>query len=55
MASSPKNEDMQGTNENLEDEYYLLIACSVYKVIPQKYNDLLDGYDNVSVILKFPS
>ena len=55
MASSPKNEDMQGTKENLvEDECHLLIACSVYKVITEKYDALLDGYDNVSVIPNFP-
>ena len=32
----------------LEDEYFLLLACSTYKVIRKKYDDLLDKHDNVS-------
>ena len=39
---------MKVCNENLvKDEYYLLIACSTYKVIHEKYDDLLDEHDNV--------
>ena len=39
----------------MEDEYHLFIACSVsYKVIHEKYDDLLDEHDNVSAVLKFP-
>ena len=34
-----------------KDEYHLLTACSAYKVIRKKYDDVL--YDNVSVILKY--
>ena len=42
-------------NENLvEDEYHLLITCLAYKIIRKKYEDLLDGHDNMSVMLKFP-
>ena len=38
----------------MEDEYHLFIACSVsYKVIHEKYDDLLDEHDNVSVLLNF--
>ena len=33
------------------NKWRLLIACSMYKVIHEKYDDLLDGHDNVSVIL----
>ena len=55
MESSLKHEDMQGMNENLvEDEYHLLIACSTYKVIHEKYDELLDGHGELSMILKFP-
>ena len=40
-------------NENLvEDEYHLLTAFSMYTVIREKYEDLVDGDDNVSLILK---
>ena len=38
----------------VEDEYHLLIASSKHKVIQEKYDDLLDMHDHVSVILKFP-
>ena len=39
-------------NENLVvDEYHLLIARSMYKVICEKYDDLLDGHDNVSTCM----
>ena len=42
-------------NENLgENEYHLLVTCSTYKVIHEKYDDLLNRVDNVSVILKCP-
>ena len=35
-------------NENLvEDEYHLLLACSA---IREKYDDLFDGHDNLSVM-----
>ena len=37
----------------VEDEYHLLIACSKHKVIQEKYDDLLDMHDNMSVILTF--
>ena len=41
-------------NENLgENEYHLLVTCSTYKVIHEKYDDLLDGHDNVNFILRF--
>ena len=41
--------------ENLvEDKYHLLITCTTYKVIHEKYYDLLDRYDDVSVIPKCP-
>ena len=44
---------MKICNENLVgDEYYLLIPCSAYKVIHEKYDDLLDGHDNAIVLLK---
>ena len=33
-------------------EYHSLIACSMYNVIREKYDDMLNGHDNVSVILK---
>ena len=43
------------SNENLvEDEYRLLVALSAHKVIREKYDDLLDEHDNVSVTLKCP-
>ena len=36
------------SNENqVEDEYHLLIACSAHKVIHEKYDDLFDEHDNV--------
>ena len=36
-------------NENLVvDEYQSLIARQMYNVICERYNDLLDGHDNVS-------
>ena len=37
----------------MEDEYHLLLKCSIYNVIHQKYDDLLDGHDNLSVVLKY--
>ena len=46
MASSPKYDNVQVCNENIEkDEYHILLACSVYKVSSKKYYDLLDGHD----------
>ena len=40
-------------NENIvEDEYNSLLPCWAWKVIRRKYNDLLDGHDNLSVIYK---
>ena len=51
MASSRKHEDMQW--KPMENEYHWLIAFSMYKVIHEKYDDLLDGHDNVNAILKF--
>ena len=42
-------------NENLvEDEYHLLITSSAYKVICEKFDDLLDGHDNMNAIFKCP-
>ena len=39
-------------NENLmEDEYPLLLTCSPYKVIHEKYDYLLEGHDNIRIIL----
>ena len=38
----------------VDDECHLLISCSMYKVIHEKYDDLLDEHDNVNVILKCP-
>ena len=46
MASSPKYED-----DLVKDEYHLLFAFSMYKVICEKYDDLLDGHDNVSTCM----
>ena len=41
-------------NGNLvKDEYHALITFSSYKVICEKYDDLLDMHDNMSVILTF--
>ena len=37
-----------------EDGYHLLITCLTYKVVCEKYDDLLDEHDNASVILKYP-
>ena len=42
-------------NKNLEvNEYNLILAFSEYKVIWKKYNNLLDGNDNLSFVLTFP-
>ena len=42
-------------NKNLmEDEYHLLLVCSIDNVIREKYDDLIGTHDNVSGILKFP-
>ena len=39
-------------NKNLmEDEYHLLLVCSIDNVIREKYDDLLDGHGNLSDIL----
>ena len=38
----------------VEDEYYLLITCPTYKVICEKYNELLDRDNNLSAILISP-
>ena len=32
----------------MEDEYNLLLTCSTYNEICEKYDDLLDGHDNLS-------
>ena len=34
----------------MEDEYNLLLTCSTYNEICEKYDDLLDGHDNLSVM-----
>ena len=40
-------------NKNLEvNEYNLILAFSEYKVIWKKYNNLLDGNDNLNIIFK---
>ena len=45
---------MKICNENIvKDEDHLLITCLTYKIIHEKYDDLLNGHDHVSVILKF--
>ena len=36
----------------MEDEYNLLLTCSAYKIIHNKYDGLFDGNDNLSLILK---
>ena len=42
-------------NKNLmEDEYHLLLVCSIDNVIREKYDDLLDGHGNFSFIPKYP-
>ena len=54
MASSPKYKHMEGMQRNLvEDEYHLLITCSTYMVIREKYDDILDMHGNMSVIHRF--
>ena len=46
---------MKTCNEILvDDEYKLLIACSVHSIIHEKHDDLLDRHDNASIILKRP-
>ena len=48
VASWNHHPNMKICNENLVgDEYYLLIPCSAYKVIHEKYDDLLNEHDNV--------
>ena len=56
MASWNHHLNMKISNESvMDDEYHILITCPVYRVILEKYDDLLDIQDNVSVIiLKFP-
>ena len=55
MTRYPSMQICKVCNENLvEDEYHLLLACSACKVIPEKYDDLLDGHDNLVFILKCP-
>ena len=40
---------MKICNENLvEDEYYLILACSTYKAICENNDDLLNGHDNLT-------
>ena len=51
VASWNHHPIMKICNENLvEEEYRLLLACSEYKIICKKHDDLLDGHDNLSVI-----
>ena len=38
----------------VKDQYDLLHACSRYKVIHEKCDDVLDGHVKLSVILKSP-
>ena len=38
----------------VEDEYHFLLTCPKYKVNFNKYDDLLNGHDNFSVIFKSP-
>ena len=52
MASSPKIKICKVCNYKLVgDEYNLLIACSLCKVIHERYDNLLDKHDNVSIML----
>ena len=45
---------MKICNENrMEDEYHFVIACPMYKVNHEKYYDVLDAHDTVTVIVKF--
>ena len=41
-------------NENLVKDEYHTYHMLMYKVIREKYGDLLDGHDNVSAILQCP-
>ena len=47
----------QVCNEGMiEDKYHLLFTCSAYSAISRsRYNDILRGSANLSVILKTPS
>ena len=43
-------------NENeVQDEDHFLVVCLIAQVIREKYVDLLDGHDDVNVIVQCPS